>query len=471
MCVQCAIVAYVAQAEQVNPRPSRIERKAQAAARSELFGERLLEYLGPLVEQLHAINKVDKRPLKTLVQTVEAILAFRDRCNGLLLSELGGYLDGLGEGGGGTKRLETLIHHDKWMAKEIEEFLLWRADQQLAHWESQGEEGIFIWDGVGLEKPESRKGDGLCPTKSGKAARLTHVKPGYYRPPSAPIFVPGLHGIGGVLAGRKKRQGPIMLAVLRWWSSRGVWASWERDEHCKLLRQLAERWERRLVHVFDRGYGNGRWLGALRAFNVRFIVRFKHRLHLLDALGAKRAAWTLARGKKGLAPRTIYDAVHHCNVEGSVLFFPVTHPDFPDWPVTLVVGRRKGLEPIYLLTNEPVNTAEDAWRVVFAYIRRWRIEMAFRHLKSDMGVQSLRVYAWEDRLKLLGLLTLAYGFLMELMREPLRKARDWLLDFVCPRRGQRLREVEVPLSRLRLALSKLWLAFPCWFVRRGACSL
>ncbi len=95
------------------------------------------------------------------MQTVEAIVAFRDRCNGLWLSELGGYLDELG-GGGGTKRLETLIHQEKWKAQEIEEFLLWRADQQLEQWEKQGEEGLFIWDGVGLEKPESRKGEGLC---------------------------------------------------------------------------------------------------------------------------------------------------------------------------------------------------------------------------------------------------------------------------------------------------------------------
>jgi Transposase DDE domain len=462
MSAQYAIVPFVAQAE----RPKQTTER-QAPAMSEGFGERLLEFLGPLVQHLHEVNKVDKRPLKTLVQTVEAILAFRDRCNGLLFSELGGYLDQLGDGGGGVKRLETLIHHPKWKAEEIEEFLLWRADQQLAHWEAQGEEGLFIWDGVGLEKPESLKGEGLCPTRSGKAARLTHVKQGYYRPPSAPIFVPGLHGIGGLLAGRKKRQGPVMLSVLRWWSSRGAWASFEKDENCKLLRQLSERWGRRLVHVFDRGYCGGPWLGALRCFNIRFIVRFKHRYHLLDSQGEKRAAWKIARGKVGQAPRTIYDAVHRCHVQGSVLAFQVTHPDFPDWPLTLVVGRRKGLEPIYLLTNEEVNTAEDAWKVVLAYIRRWRIEMAFRHLKSDMGIQSLRVYAWEDRLKLLGLLTLAYGFLMDLMAESLRKARDWLLDFACHRRGQRLREVEVPLSRLRLALSKLWLAFPCWFVRRG----
>ncbi len=137
----------------------------------------MLEFLGPLVQQLHTLNKVDKRSLKTLVQTVEAILAFRDRCNGLVLSELGGYLDELG-GGGGVKRLETLFHQRKWKAQEIEDFLLSKADQPLDEWDAQGEQGLFLWDAVGLEKPESLKGDGLCPTRSGKAARLTHVKKG-----------------------------------------------------------------------------------------------------------------------------------------------------------------------------------------------------------------------------------------------------------------------------------------------------
>jgi hypothetical protein len=142
-------------------------------------------------------------------------------------------------------------------------------------------------------------------------------------------------------------------------------------------------------------------------------LRWKTNYHLLDAQGVKQAAWKIARGKRGLAPRTLFDAVHRRNVEGSVLFFPVTHPDFPDWPLTLVVGRRKGGKPWYLLTNEVVNTAEDAWKVVLAYARRWQIEMALRNLKSEMAIQSLRVYDWEPRLKLLGLLTLAYAFLMD----------------------------------------------------------
>jgi len=468
---QYAIVPWVAQGEELKRRQSATEWKTEASKLSEQLGEQLLTFLWPLLQQLSHENKVDKRPLRTLVQTVEAILAFRDEAHGLLLSELGGYLDGLAGGGGGVKRLETLIHHEKWKAQDIEDFLLARAIQQVEIWQQQAEEGLLIWDGTMLEKPESLKGEGLCPVRSSKAGRLTRIKKGYYRPPGAPICVPGLHGIGLLLAGRRKEQGPPQFAGLRWWSSRGIFQSWERDENCRLLRVVSAVFGRRVLHVFDRGYCGAPWLGTLFHFEVRFVQRFKHRNHLVDANGIKQAGWKIARGKKGLAPRTIYDAVHRENVEGSVLFFPVTHPDFPDWPLTLVVGRRKGLEPMYLLTNEQVETAQEAWSIVFAYIRRWRIEMGFRHLKSDLAIESIRVFGWEERGKLLGLLSLAYSFLLELMRADRRWARDWLLRWLCPRRGQRLREVEMPFARLRLALSKLWLAYPCWFVRRGKLQL
>src|SRR2546429_412531 len=254
---------------------------------------------------------------------------------------------------------------------------------------------------------------------------------------------------------------------MRWWTSRGAMASYEKDENGKLLRQTAQWWGRRVVHVFDRGYASGPWLGALRCFGPRFILRWKLNDHLVNEAGVKQAAWKIPRGKVGLAPRTIWDAVHHRNVEGRVLFFRVTHPDFPDWPLTLVVGRRKGTTPWYLLTNEEINTVEDAWRVVMAYARRWQVEMAFRNLKSEMAIQSLRVYDWEPRLKLLGLLTLAYTFLLEVMAKACRTARDWLIEYACHRTGVRLREVEIPFTRLRIALSKLWLAYPCCFVRRS----
>lgn len=463
MSEQYAIVPFVAQAELVHR-----AKEFEPGMLAEQYGSHLLRFLSPLAQELYP--RMDIRPLRTLVQTVEALVAFRDSTHGLLLTELGSHLDGLGRGGG-TKRLGTLIHHRKWQARDIDTFLWQRADAQLRQWEQLGQEGLVLWDGTVLEKPESLAPEGLCAVRSSKAGRLTHVKRGYYHPPGAPIFVPGMPGIGLLLAGRQASLGPPSLISMRWWTSRGGLASHEKDENCQLLRQTAQWWGRRVVHIFDRGYASGPWLGALRGFDCRFIVRWKLNYHLVSQAGVKQAAWKIGRGKVGLAPRTMWDAVHHRNVQGSVLFFPITHPDFPEWPLTLVIGRRKGAKPWYVLTNEPVESAEEAWKVVLAYARRWRVEVLFRNLKSELAIQSLRVYGWEDRLKLLGLVTLAYAFLMEMLGAATRKARDWLMAYACHRTGTHLREVEWPLSRLRLALSRLWLAYPCWFVRRERLTL
>lgn len=461
---QYGIVLYQPQVE-----PSPLFPLFQPEELAQQYGMRLLRFVSPLARELQ--EQIDIRPVRTLVQALEAMVAFRDRTQGLLLSEWGDYLDGLGGGGGGTKRLGTLIRHRGWKARQIDEFLLCRGDGQLERWQHQGEDGLLLWDGTELEKPESLAAEGLCAVRSGKAGRLTRVKKGYYHSPGAPIFVPGIHGTGLVLVGRRASLGAPMLVGLRWWTSRGPLASFQGDENCKLLRQISQRWGRQVVHVFDRGYASSRWLGLLRAFSARFLLRWKTEYHLVDAAGVKQAAWKIARGKRGLAPRTVYDAVNHCNVEGSVLWFPVTHPDFPDWPLTLVVGRRKGGKPWYLLTNEPVENADDAWKIVMAYARRWRIEMTYRQLKSDMAIQSLRVYEWETRLKLLGLVSLAYAFLMEALAEDRPHEREALLDYACHRTGSRLRAVDLPFSRFRLALSKLWLTYPCWFVRRAPLRL
>src|SRR5260370_38719038 len=60
---------------------------------------------------------------------------------------------------------------------------------------------------------------------------------------------------------------------------------------------------------------------------------------------------------------------------------------------------------------------------------------------------------------------------MELMGKACRTARDWVTDYASHRTGARLREVEIPFTRLRMALAKLWLAYPCCFVRRAALRL
>ena len=449
----------VAQAEQV---PS-YEPQAMAQA----LGLSLLGFLGPLLLELD--QSLDKRLIRTFVQAIEAILTFRDRINGLLLSELGSYLDPVGQGGG-SKRLSRLLHSPKWTAAIIERFLWWRASQQVEQWEKQGEEGLLIWDSSVWEKPESLKSEGLAPVQSSKAKRLTHLKPGYFTPPGRPICVPGLHWVGLLLVGVSLAQGPAMLAALCWWTTRGWRGSWSRDEDKKLLERACQSWGRKLLHVFDRGYASSLWLGALEHYQTRFVLRWRHSYRLLFD-GKLKAAWKIAQGKKAWGSRGLWDARRRKWVSASVLAFPVRHADHPDLPLWLVIARRKGGSPWYLLTSEPVENEEQAWKVVMAYARRWQIELMWKTCKSEMGMQSPRLWDWESRLKLLGLAALAYAFLLHLLSAPFKLLRRWLLRFAAHRSGRRLRATRFPLVRLRLALSRLWLTYPPPISRRASQSL
>lgn len=103
---------------------------------------------------------------------------------------------------------------------------------------------------------------------------------------------------------------------------------------------------------------------------------------------------------------------------------------------------------------------EDAWRVVSAYARRWQIETAWRYNKSELAMESPRVWAWENRLKLLLIVALAYAFLLSLLEPALTQLREWLLETWRHRTGKRSQAARTPLYRLRSALPRLWLIYP-----------
>ena len=131
-----------------------------AAQMAQGLGVQLASFLFPLLVQLDAV--LDKRLVRTFLATIQVIITFRDRANGLLLSELGGYLETPDKAPAGTKRLSNLLHSCKWAAWLIARFLWQRASQQLEEWTQVGEEGLVIWDESVWEKPESQQLEGLC---------------------------------------------------------------------------------------------------------------------------------------------------------------------------------------------------------------------------------------------------------------------------------------------------------------------
>lgn len=423
-------------------------------------GEKLVRYVAPVLDELE--KELDIRLVRTALGLLQVILTLRHSRYGLLLSELGGYLLGPVHAPAGTKRISNLLRSPRWDHGVIDRYLWELADRRVQSLRGLQTDALVVWDESVVEKPESLASEGLCGVRSAKAHQLQRIKPGYYNPPSArPTVVPGFHWLAVMVVGV---AGAPTLAAMRWWPQRGEHATDAASVAEGLLSQCAKAWGREVLHIFDRGYGSAPWLGRFLQHDLRFVVRWRNSYHLEDAKGI-RSPGHMCRGLRSVDARLLWDPHQHTERSIGILFFPVSHPKFPGCRFWLVVARPKGQPAWHFLTNEPIQNKDDAWRIVLAYRRRWQVETAFRFLKTELAIESPRLWFWDNRLKLFALVALVYAFLVSLIVD--RPFLEPLLANWCHRTGKRHSRVAVPLYRLRSAIASLWLAFhipllPLW---------
>jgi hypothetical protein len=419
----------------------------------------LIELLeGFLMPFLQVLDEVlDKRLVRTLVQCLVAIIRLRNNPQALWLSELGSYLQGY-EGQAcsapaGTKRVGKLLRSMKWTVGLIDRYFLEKADEEVKKLKEQGKRILCIWDGSVLEKAESEKLEGLCPVLSSKAKRRQRTKRGlvFNWPAPRPVRVMGMQWTAALIAGM---QGLPHLAVTRWWSTKGIFASKLRDTEEEALRVTVRKWGPLLVHVFDRGYASGYWLQVLGKYRARFVIRWIKNHVFLTTSGAEKKLWQMGQGKRYLAHKEIRDSSTGQKMPCDLWWTTVRHPQTHE-PLFLVKARvKQGV--MYLITNDPVKTEAQAWEVFFTYRRRWQIETSFRYAKCELALECPRLWSLEARLKLLGMVMLVYAFLLSLLDPVHQELVQALLRFKCHRTGKRCQNTPVPLYRLRWALGRLW---------------
>ncbi len=272
------------------------------------------------------------------------------------------------------------------------------------------------------------------------------------------MHVPGFEWLGLLLAGLKTYP---TVAFFRWYTRRGDYAQDRLSLQTDLLYEAVAAFGKQVWHIFDRGYAGSRWLGKLFDHQATFVIRWPKRYQLIDSKG-KRSAWRIATGKPAQVRRQVWDAHLQQWRIAAALALPVTHPDFAEQPLWLVVSRLgKGREPWYLLTNQPCEHKEQLWSVVLAYARRCcsppgQIEAGFRFNKTELAIQSPRLWFWSNRLKLMMMVVLVYAFLLKMMSSLFDQVRKKLLRRWCHRTGKRCQLALTPLYRLRAALAALF---------------
>jgi hypothetical protein len=431
------------------------ENGQEAKIASQELSQLLEKFLSPLLIVLDTI--LDKRLVRTLVQVCVAMLRFRNNKQGLLLSELGSYIPGYpGQATTATartKRIGNLLRSLKWSILQIDRYLLDEADKEVERLREHGKRILCIWDESVLEKPESEKLEGLCPVVSSKAKRLQRSKKGvvFNFPPKKAITVMGMEWTGALITGM---EGMIKVAVMSWWTTKGDEATKLREQQELLLRKVFRRWGSQLLHIFDRGAASGPWIKVLQQLGIRFVIRWKKGHCFFDAKGEKKKLWQIGLGKKYLSHKEIHDTHTGEKMPCDIWWAQIWHEQYT-YPLYLVKVRVKK-KVWYLVTNENVKTAEQAWSIVFAYRRRWQIELSFRYGKSELAMECPRLYSMENRLKLLGIVTLVYAFLLHLLAPTYRELVETVLQFKCRRTGKQYKEALSPLYRLRWAISRLW---------------
>jgi Transposase DDE domain len=414
------------------------------------LAHQLETYLEPLLIWLDAY--LDKRLVRTFVYAIAAILQFRGNQQALQLSELGAYLPGSGREPARTKKLQRLLMSSKWGKEIINGFLWKRANEKLKEMKAVGERPLCIWDGSVLEKPESEKAEGICGVVSSRAKRLRKQRKSIFnRLGGKPITVMGMEWTGIILVSKQKI--PTLVKMV-WWSRKGDQATKQRDQEKALLRMISGAWRQAVIHVFDRGYGNGPWLGYLGAFQALFVIRWKKGHHFLDENGQEMALSQIVGRTRSKWHKELWNFQKRCLMKTGIVVKRVRHAQYAG-DLWVVAVRQKG-EPWYLITNIPIETEKDAWDIVFVYRERWKIETVFRYGKSELCLETVNLQEQGKREKMLLIVMVVYMFLLWLMEKHQKEQVTWLLQNYCHRTGKKQQEQEFPIYRVRWAISRYW---------------
>jgi hypothetical protein len=440
-----------------------ISQQQEAQEKSQEVAQLLESYLASPLERLDAY--LDHRLVKTFVETMRALIEMRNQSPGLTISELGSYIMSGAQAPAGEKRLHNLLTSEKWSEEIIKVFLWNEAKKRYEMLQKEGEQVLVIWDGSVVEKPESQKAEDLCAVKSSKAARRKKSRKGSFNQPGGkPIVVLGWEWSACVVVGM---HGKPALAMMEFSSRKGPEAIKQRVVEEGMLYVAAMTWRKTVWHVFDRGYAAGRWIELFGTYGIQFLVRWKKGHHFVDEQGVEKSLGQIGKTKRSWSYRMIRDGRTHEVKKTGIVAVPVRHARYAG-PLWVVIVRRGG-EPWYLITNSPVETEEQAWKCYKAYCRRWQVETVFRYEKSELAIETIRMWKRDKRQKFLHMIALVHAFLFLLLDEQSQELVQWILHHYCRRRGKKQREAKVPLYRLRWGLSRLWQE--CRPIFSFACSL
>jgi hypothetical protein len=138
-------------------------------------------------------------------------------------------------------------------------------------------------------------------------------------------------------------RGKPTLVDMKFWSRKGANASTQKGEEEQFLKKMAVKWEKAVIHIFDRGYDSGPWMSIMGKYELLFVIRWKKENHFFDENGEKKSLGEITKNKRSKEFREIWDEKKKKKVKTAIIMMPVEHEAYVGKLYVVVV--RRGGEP------------------------------------------------------------------------------------------------------------------------------
>jgi hypothetical protein len=338
-----------------------------------------------------------------------------------------------------VKRFYRFLRNNDWTDDDLRQYVL---DRSLAQPFKHNRDELLIVDVWGCEKKYGKKMEHLCgirDTDEGLDERK--VTKGY----------PFLVAVRTALA-----KGPARLVSWELFSYTAPEFLSQNLVEWQFIQSLWQRFGKGVIFTMDRGFSRFTLLGDMSRLGIRFVVRMKQDVNVdpgderLVSLKWLAYAMALVHWKKVYSPEEKREKIARYG------WRKVKRPEVKGDLYMVLQWLEGEKTPWILLTNERIESAEDAWRIVRIYWRRMEVEQSLRYLMSELGLESFRVRRIQAIKKLFALAMTTLALLVELF-----ESQSHLVEAVCHLgRWLGLRKEKPTLYKLRWGLRRLLLASP-----------
>lgn len=209
---------------------------------------------------------------------------------------------------------------------------------------------------------------------------------------------------------RKRRTLPLLCRLYSYEDKDFVS---ENEQILGVMRRVAKAVKEKRLWVIDRGGDRGKLWESWKEEKFEVLVRISNKRHWMRS-GRKQSLFEIMRQ----VPLKHSGKLRYgSDKEVRFALTGVTLPEYPDWPLTMIIVQHGKKEPMVLVTSRLARGRRQGERLIQSYMDRWSCEEGYRFSKQGFSLEKVMARSYITLRNLVALATVSWALLSEEQHE------------------------------------------------------